>query len=175
MVYSRLIEPKSRAPTTAVCRCVGGAIYMYIQTTLYYTGGRELIKSFSVDSIRVYIYMIVYVRLYIRVHIICYIIYPRTWLSWTERSSESKGRPFSCLSAHRLSSSTPSQQSVLWQSARAYTVCVCVHKSFRLTNKPCIFASKLLFTHVNGTSIKDTGAILPTPTWHTHTHTHTHI
>lgn len=56
MVYSRLIETKSSAPTTAVCRCVGGPIYLYIQTTLYYTGGRELIKSFSADSIRVYIY-----------------------------------------------------------------------------------------------------------------------
>lgn len=34
-------------------------------------------------------------------------------------------------------------------------VCTCVHKSSRLTNKPCTFASKLLFTHVNGTPIKD--------------------
>lgn len=48
---------------------------------------------------------------------------------------------------------------VLWRRARARSrecVYAYVHKSFRLTNKPCIFASKLLFTHVNGTSIKDT-------------------
>lgn len=67
---------------------------------------------------------------------------------------------------------------VLWRIVRAcihsivyihynIAVCLCVYKSFRLTNKPCIFASKLLFTHVNGTPIKD---IRP----HIHTHTHTH-
>jgi len=84
-----------------------------------------------------------------------YLIYLRTRLSRAERSSESKATP--ALSRAPSSISHPLRCSPLAaESSRARIQFVCVHKSFRLTNKPCIFASKLLFTHVNGTSIKDT-------------------
>lgn len=113
-------------------------------------------------NIHIYIYIIVYnmfvyVYIYIYEYILytLYLIYLRTRLSRAERSSESKATP--ALSRAPSSISHPLRCSPLAaESSRARIRFVCVHKSFRLTNKPCIFASKLLFTHVNGTSIKDT-------------------
>jgi len=102
-----------------------------------------------------YICSFMYIYIYEYILYIPYLIYLRTQLSRAERSSESKATP----ALYRAPSSNfhPLRCSPLAAgSSRARIQFVCVHKSFRLTNKPCIFASKLLFTHVNGTSIKDT-------------------